>query len=188
MQPSKQQVKGSVLKSRLQFVEDHAGKDGVQRVLAALPDDDRKALAMLLTAQWYPFVLGRRLDDAIVATLGGGRDDFFERLGEASAEKNLATVHRNFLTDGDAHAFLGKAGTIYRMYYGAGRREYERTGERSGVLVTYDAETFSAPDCRTIVGWYRRALQLCGVDGARVRETECRAAGGAVCRYEVTWQ
>ena len=40
MQP-KQQVKGGVLKSRLQFVEDTAGKDAVQRVLAVLGDDDR---------------------------------------------------------------------------------------------------------------------------------------------------
>ena len=28
-------------------------------------------------------------DEAIVAELGGGRADFFEKLGEASAEKNL---------------------------------------------------------------------------------------------------
>ncbi|HYD53001.1 MAG TPA: TIGR02265 family protein [Gemmatimonadaceae bacterium] len=184
---TKQQVKGGVLKSRLQFVEDTAGKDAVQRVLAALPDEDRKSLAMLLTAQWYPFEVGKRLDAAIVAEVGGGRADYFERLGEASAEKNLATVHRNFLTQGDAHGFLAKAPTIYKLYYGAGRREYERTGDRSGRLTTYDAETFSAPDCLTIVGWHRRALQLCGIDNVRVVETECRARGGAVCRYEVSW-
>ena len=151
MQP-KQQVKGGVLKSRLQFVEDTAGKDAVQRVLAVLGDDDRKSLGMLLTAQWYPFELGKRLDAAIVAEVGGGRDEYFERLGEASAEKNLATVHRNFITQRDAHAFLAKAPTIYKLYYGTGRREYEKTGEQSGRLTTHDAENFSSPDCLTIVG------------------------------------
>ena len=89
---------------------------------------------------------------------------------------------------GNAHAFLEKAPMIYRLYYETGRREYERCGPNAGVITTFDAETFSAPDCLTIVGWHRRALELCGVAGARVVEEECRAKGGAVCRYRATWQ
>jgi hypothetical protein len=73
------------------------------------------------------------------------------------------------------------------MYYETGRREYERTGDRSGVLTTRDAETFSAPDCLTVVGWYRKALEMCGLAGVQVVEDECRAKGGGVCRYRVAW-
>ena len=183
-----QQIKGSVLKTRMGFVEEHSGKDGVQRVLDALPPDDRKALAMILTVQWYPFELGKRLDDAIVKVIGGGRSDFFEKLGEASADRNLATIHKGFLTPGDPHGFLEKAPTIYRLYYETGRREYARTGDREGVLTTFDAETFSVPDCMTVTAWHRRALELCGVKGARVVEEEWRGTGGKVCRYRITWQ
>lgn len=68
-----QQIKGSVVKSRLAFVEEHSGKDGVAKVLAALSDEDRKALASVLTVKWYPLELGTRLDDAIVRVLGGGK-------------------------------------------------------------------------------------------------------------------
>ena len=57
----------------------------------------------------------------------------------------------------------------------------------SGVLTTYDAPDVNANDCRTVVGWYRRALELCGASEVKVRETECRALGGTVCRYEVSW-
>jgi predicted hydrocarbon binding protein len=55
------------------------------------------------------------------------------------------------------------------------------------VFTTYDAETFSAPDCLTVVGWYRKALEMCGVKGVKIVEEECRAKGGAVCRYRVSW-
>jgi uncharacterized protein (TIGR02265 family) len=182
-----QQVKGSVLKARLVFAEEHGGPQGVARVLAALPADAREALRTVLTMKWYPFDLGRQLDDAIVRELGGGRREFFEKLGEASAEKNLTTLHRAFLVEGDPHAFLAKASQIYALYYETGRRDYSRTGEREGVLTTSGAETFSAPDCLTVVGWYRRALELCGATGVRVVEEECRAQGGAVCRYRVSW-
>ena len=55
------------------------------------------------------------------------------------------------------------------------------------MLTTHDAETFAAPDCATVVGWYRRALEMCGVANPRVAEEECRAKGGRVCRYRVSW-
>jgi uncharacterized protein (TIGR02265 family) len=182
-----QQIKGSVVKSRLSFVEDHAGKDGVQQVLAALPETDRKTLASVITVKWYPLDLGTRLDDAIVRVLGGGKPEFFERLGAASAEKNLTTVHKAFVTAGDPQAFLARTPAIYSMYYEKGRREYEKTGDKSGVLTTHDAEVFSAPDCLTIVGWHRRALEMCGASSVRIVESECRSRGAPVCRYELSW-
>ena len=182
-----QQIKGAVLKSRLAFVERHSGKPAVERVLATLPPDTQRTLRMLFTSNWYPFEIGRALDDAIVQVLGGGRTDFFEKLGEASAETNLSNIHSSYLTKGDAHAFLSKSPSIYSLYYETGRREYQQTGPSEGMLTTYDAETFSAPDCLTVIGWYRKALEMCGVPGARVVEEECRARGGPVCRYRVKW-
>lgn len=182
-----QQVKGAVLKSRLAFVERHSGKPAVERVLAMLPPDTQRMLRMLFTSNWYPFGVGKALDDAIVQVLGGGRPEFFERLGEASAESNLATIHASYLTKGDAHGFLAKSSSIYSLYYESGRREYRQTGPKEGLLTTHDAETFSAPDCLTVVGWYRKALEMCGVSGVRITEEECRATGGAVCRYRVQW-
>jgi uncharacterized protein (TIGR02265 family) len=180
-------IKGSVIKARLAYVRQLDPGGAVDRVLARLPATDRSELASILDTQWYPFDLGRRLDEAIAAELGGGRHDFFERLGAASAERNLAGVHRGFLVPGDPHGFLERAPLIYSFYYDRGRREYQRIGATEAVLTTYDAETFSTADCATVVGWYRRALELVGVKNPRVVEEECRALGGAVCRYRLTW-
>jgi uncharacterized protein (TIGR02265 family) len=182
-------IKGSVLRTRLALVEDLAAADGTKRVLARLTAGERDVLSSLLASAWYPFELGQRLDEAIVQELGGGRADFFEKLGEASADKNLGAggVHRSFLVPGDPQAFLAKTPLIYSYYYNEGRRDYEKTGEKEGVLTTRAAETFSAPDCLTIVGWYRRALEMCGAGAPRVVEEECRAKGGAVCRYRLRW-
>lgn len=182
-------IKGSILRTRLALVDEIAPADGRDRVLARLSPGEREALTSLLASAWYPFELGRSLDEAIVAELGGGRREFFEKLGEASAEKNLgpAGVHRGFLVPGDPHAFLAKAPLIYSYYYDQGRRDYEKTGEREAVLTTREAETFSGPDCLTVVGWYRRALEMCGATKPRVVEEECRATGGGVCRYRLSW-
>jgi uncharacterized protein (TIGR02265 family) len=182
-------IKGSVLRSRLAMVKELAPEGGLDRVLARLDPEDQGALGTLLASSWYPFELGRHLDAAIVEELGGGRAAFFEKLGEASAEKNLGEggVHRRFLDEGHPHTFLEKTPLIYSFYYDQGHREYERVGETEAILTTHEAETFSAPDCATVVGWYRRALEMCGVEHPRVVEEECRARGGAVCRYRITW-
>jgi uncharacterized protein (TIGR02265 family) len=182
-----QEVKGSVLKSRFAMVEELGGPDAVERVLAAMAPPDRDALKTVVAVGWYPFDLGTRLDDAIVRTLGGGRAEFFEKLGEASAEKNLGGAHKSFLAPGDPHRFLGRAHAVYAAYYKSGHREYQRTGEKEGVLTTYDAEAYSVPDCLTVVGWHKKALEMCGCTGVRVVEEECRARGGPVCRYRVSW-
>ncbi len=182
-----QQIKGAVLKSRLAFIEEHFGKDALPRVLATLPTDDQRALKLVFTSNWYAFDIGKRLDDAIVAVLGAGKPELFERMGAASAAKNLGSLHSGFIAPGNPQAFLEKTPSIYSMYYESGHREFKSTGERSAVLTTYDAETFSAPDCLTVVGWYRKALEMCGAQGVRVVEEECRARGGKVCRYAVSW-
>ena len=101
-------------------------------------EEDQKVLGRLVAVAWVEFDLGKRLDDAIVKRMGGGSTRFFERLGEASAEVNLGTLHSAFLTEGDPQAFLAKAPQIYRLYYDVGWREYEQTGDRSGVLTTHE--------------------------------------------------
>jgi hypothetical protein len=182
-----QQIKGAILKSRLAFVEQHAGKEGVERVLQSLPSADQRTLRMVFTSNWYPFTLGTALDEAIVREIGAGDPGFFERLGEASAESNLSGIHSGYLTSGDAHGFLAKAPSIYSLYYEKGRREYQPTGPNEGVLTTFDAASFSVPDCQTVIGWHRRALEMCGIKGVQIVEEECRAKGGTVCRYRLRW-
>jgi uncharacterized protein (TIGR02265 family) len=182
-----QEVKGSVLKSRFAMIEDLGGAAAVERVLAAMTPEDRAALKTVVAIGWYPFDLGTRLDDAIVKTLGGGRPEFFEKLGAASAEKNLTGAHKSFLAPGDPHRFLSRAHAVYAAYYKSGHREYERTSDKEALLTTYEAATFSVPDCLTVVGWYKKALEMCGCAGVKVVEEECRARGGKVCRYRASW-
>jgi hypothetical protein len=183
-----QQVKGAVLKTRMAFVRDVAGEQGVQSVLGSLSPEDQQALKAILTVKWYPFDLGKRLDAAIVHVVGKGDRRFFERLGEASAAKNLSSVHESFLAPGKPHTFLGRAGVIYGLYYETGHRTYERVGDREALLTTHDAETFSSADCATVVGWYRKAMEMCGARGVVVDEEQCRARGHDVCRYRVRWE
>ena len=132
------EIKGLIIQARKEFVEEHFGTDAWQKILEALPPEDRKALGdLILTARWYPFELGERLDRAIVNVLGEGKEKIFEDIGAKSAQRSLTKVHKSFLTPGDPQAFLKKVDVIYKFYYDTGRREYAQTGPNSGVMTTY---------------------------------------------------
>jgi len=89
-------VKGSVLKSRLAFVEERAGAAGLERVLARLEPEDRDVLGgVLLAAGWYPFETGARLDAAIADELGGG-ERVYRALGARSAQDKLSASHKAY--------------------------------------------------------------------------------------------
>lgn len=179
-------VKGGALLSRLAFVRDHKGEEGVRNVLARLGETDRATCARLLTGSWYPFELNERIDAAVAAEMGMG-DDVFLLMGEKSAMQNLGGPHKAMLTTGDPHGFLRRTPLIYQMYYDTGSRSYEQSGERQAILRTYDAPTFSKRDCLTVVGWHRKAIEMCGGQQVRVTETRCRATGAEHCEYLCEW-
>ncbi len=175
------------MQSRLEFVRERGGAPAVERVLARLSDEDRKACAHLLTGAWYPFELNARLDDAIAAEMDIG-ERVFLLMGEKSAFHNLSGAHRVFAADRDPHGLLRRTAQIYQAYYDSGRREYEKTGEKKAVLRTYDSTTFSKHDCLTVVGWHRKAIEMCGGKNVRVTETKCRTSGAPYCEYVCEWE
>jgi uncharacterized protein (TIGR02265 family) len=183
------QIKGLILHARIEFVKEHFGEEAWNHVLESMSEEDRRLLGdMIVTAKWYPFEMGERLDRAIVEELGGGDESIFEDIGVKSAKRSLLKVHKSFLTPGDPQAFMRKADMIYKFYYDTGYREYSETGPTSGVLSTYEAETFSAADCLTVLGWYKEALRMCGAKKVQAVEEECRAKGGTCCRYRFNWE
>jgi len=179
-------VKGGALLSRIAFVREQRGEEGVQNVLARLPEQDRIACAQILTGGWYPLDLNDRLDQAVAAEMGTG-ESVFVRMGEKSAAQNLTGAHKALLSPGDPHGLLRRTPQIYQMYYDTGRRSYEHVGEKKAILRTYDAPAPSRQDCLTVVGWHRKAIEMCGGTDVRVTEPRCRAKGAEHCEYLCEW-
>ena len=182
------EIKGSILESRLQFVKDRFGEQAVEDVISALPPSDQATLRKPLNgAGWYHFQTGQKLDDAIVQVIGKGDASLFEEIGAASAQLSLSGTQKFYLDLGNPQGFMLRAPLIYHVYYDKGWRDYKPTGPTTGMMTTYDADTYSAADCMTVMGWYKQALRMCGAKDVDIVEETCRARGGDYCRYLVRW-
>lgn len=181
-------VKGAAVLARRTFVKEEYGEGAWTRILDTLPEEDREALqGTILASTWHPFEMNDRLDSAIVSVLGAGAREIFEKIGRTSARQNLSGPHRAFAARRDPAWFLSATDRIYDFYYDTGHRTYEITGPTSGVITTYDAETFSETDCLTVIGWYKEALAMCGANEVEMSEEACRASGSPSCRYRISW-
>ncbi len=185
-------VKGTLLLARLRFLHGQ-GAEPADRVLRRMAQADQEALrGRILPSAWYPGALLQRLELTAAALLArGDRGRLFVEMGRFTAGTNLGPtgVHRAFLRDGDPHFLLRNVPTIYHAQHaGAGRREYERTGDRGALIRTFDAPEVDAEDCLTAVGWLERAVELSGGRAPSVVEARCAARGDPCCEYRCAWQ
>lgn len=182
-------VKGAILGARLTFVRERGGEKALQQVLSRLPAPDRKVLAgWVLPLDWFPLELAVRLDDAIASVLSPhDRSHIFLEMGRQSAQVNLTGAQAPFVKAGHPHFFLANVPRMYATYHSQGHRTYERTGDASAVIRTFDAERVSRDDCLTVVGWLERALRLSGASEPRVAEVQCRSGGAPHCEYRCEW-
>jgi uncharacterized protein (TIGR02265 family) len=182
-------IKGYVLNSRLAFVSEKFGPGALADVLSSLPEADRSVLGeVILVSSWYASELCQRLDEAIIRIIGGRSEAAFKELGRKSADDNLIKFQAGFLRGKTPKMFLEQTPAIYKLYYDVGSREYQSTSPTSGQLITRDGESVSYGDCLTIMGWHERALELTGAKNPLVTHPVCKARGGNVCRYEVSWE
>jgi uncharacterized protein (TIGR02265 family) len=88
--------------------------------------------------------------------------------------------------EGDPHHLLERVPRMYVSQHTTGRREYERKGERSAVVRSFD-DDLVGDDCLIIVGWLQRAIELSGGVDVKVGETQCRMKGAPHCEYHCEW-
>ena len=182
-------VKGSTLRSRLEFLRERFGEDSVESVLEGLGVDDRTTIGKVMPGSWVAFDVVDRFDRQIIDRFGAGHDELAREFGAFSARKNLTSLYKMFVeqAQGDPHALFDNLSNLHRNFYDTGGMRALRAGERTTNLeVDYEGAA-TRPNCLTAVGFYATALELIGVAGAKVEERECQAEGAKLCRFEIHW-
>jgi hypothetical protein len=172
-------VKGSSLRSKLQFVREKFGDEAEAELRTLF---DRKQFP-ILDSSWYPFELYEAVNRTIVERHLGGDVTRLREVGEFSAEKVLTSVYRFFTTGQDFVGFLKRAESLHQTCYNEGgmRVDVGEDGRSCHILLT--APRFSETDLHIAAGFYSGAGRLLGA-----RDITCRChhdREGA--HFHLTW-
>ncbi len=203
-------VKGSIVQSRLDFVRERLGPTGPEKLLGALPAEDRERIERDASAgawylgyavnkdgerirriesdvpvgDWYPFGLLVRIDRAIAELCGG--EQALEDVGARSADFHIGTLYRKLARMSAPQDFFRNTSLVHQLYHDSGSMQYEAAGDRGCRLRVFGPDV-DPIYCRSAIGYFRRAATLCGGEGARVEEVRCRNRGDDSCEYRVSW-
>ncbi len=177
---SELQVKGSTIRSKLDFARDRLGPEaeaGLQRALQSMDD------SLLLDSSWYPFATYDALLRKIADSHFGGDLEKLRNVGAYSAEKALERTYEAYTRKGDFAYFLQRISALHDRFYSAGRLVVTAHGEGFCELELVDSPVVSEADVQVAVGFYLGAAQRMGLTRARCGFT---IEDGRVC-YRLEW-
>lgn len=181
-------VQGSIIKSRLTYIHINHGAGAIKRLAQTLPPSVSAIVTSpIYIGEWYPLSALAILDRAIVNELSGGNEKIFEDLGVFSADLNLSGSYKPLIKD-DIHEFLQLTTVLHKNYQDFGEAQYVRMGDL-GALLQFRYPV-PPPDgyCRSGMGYFRRAVELCGGQQVTVRKTGCLRQNDPFCEFRVEWK
>lgn len=182
------QIKGSMLTSRLAFVEEQGEPGDKERVLAQMPARLAAELeANVLPSDWYPFELFVELSRAIDQVLGKGDLALAREMGGFAAEQLLRTIYKSFSKEGHPGFLFQRASAVWSQFYDTGRLTVVEEGPKQIRLLVTDFANPAREHCLSVEGWIEKNVEFSGATGVRVEEVKCRARGDSACEYVTRW-
>jgi hypothetical protein len=184
---SSMHIKGGLLRARFLFVVLNHGPDMWGRIMAKLPEEDRRVAGDIAVDNWYPLSTLQQIDRAIAEEIGGGDEQVFDQLGEFSATSSLSGPYSSLINP-DIHSFLTQSALIHRAYQDFGTAAYEPLSDTSGLLTIRYETAPPLSFCISGTAYFRHAIELCGAQTASTTHTRCCGRGDSVCEFYVTWK
>jgi hypothetical protein len=181
------QAKGSTLRSTLRYVETELGADGVARVLARLPEQERARVEAVSPTDEVPIELLRSLWAAVDAEIGRRDPSWPERSGAFSIQGMGQQLYGGILRKKDPLEFLSQPVSLFRLYYQPGDMQVVEAEPGRAVLrlVGFPGDPVF---CRRQTGGLLRAVELAGGVSPSVHHVRCSVEGDAFCEWELRWE
>lgn len=180
-------VKGQGIVSVRSFVEERFGVQGWEELLEHISPNDRDELASVLPIGWYPLALHTRLIHALDIVHGYDDLSLIVQLGRFKAERDLSTIHRLFMRFATPSLMFGKTADYWRRFHDTGEWQVVRPDANSVQATLSNWACVDTAQCRELVGYLGRVLELARTKNPMMEHPKCRARGDAVCVFQARW-
>lgn len=184
-----QKMKGTILKSRVDFMKDRFGPGALDRILPKLRGPTKEVMSRpdrIRATGWYDFSVNRELDEAICQVLAGGDTSVYQEMGAFSnkfqGDRSTVDIYTN------PWKFLEMHCLLFPRFWKPGRMELIRVGEGEAYVRFHEVRSTWA-NCQTNMGFIKRGLNMCGAEEVKVEETQCNENRKYdYCEFHITFR
>jgi hypothetical protein len=141
----------------------------------------------ILTSSWYPEEDHRDLLRALIRLAPPSGGDPWEHYGQLSAERDMGSIYKVLLRDGDPDATFVRLGSVWSQAHDTGHLESSLPDPGRGLLELRDYDLVDRDFCRLNTSFFATVLRLAGARDVTLRHTACRSLGADACRWEASW-
>jgi len=182
-------VKGSALRSSMNFLRENFPPETALRILNGLPDEDRKVLGgTILMSDWYRAEILFGLMHAMTGETSEKPEDLFIRLGRQSCEDGLNTIYKIFFKVGTTSFILKHVAQVWNNYYDEGKMLLLDSTPMTAHLRLEGAHLPDAAMCIRVSGWMMRAVELSGGKNVRIDHASCAHRKDPDCEWKARWE
>jgi hypothetical protein len=183
-------VKGTALKSTIEFLKSHMGDEPFQSLLKKLtPEEAVVVTSPILMSGWYEFSFLRKLMKLAKGQvkLDSGRSLAWE-LGRFSAEAALSGIYKLFFKVTDVGFIVKKASYLFPTLYDSGVMEVVDLQPNGAVMRVKEFNEPSPEFCDRLQGWMERTVELTGRKRVTIEHPKCTSRGDAYCEFHGRWE
>lgn len=161
-------LKGLGLKNTLGALEKLHGREGVERVLEAMPARLRETIGQVIPLEWYLVELTAALHVAIRDTLGAGSWSESQRIAREAAMVEVTGVYRVILRAVQYDTVWDRMERMWPQYYDAGEARWVDRGRGHATAEFRGVAGFNEGMWSSVAGRIEVLLEMTGARGAAV--------------------
>lgn len=182
------QIKGTVLLDTIAAIKARAGESEFTKIVQGLSGEARTLFeGSIYSSTWYPldaFVDFLEVD--IQQTANGDREVLTER-SEKVIEKQLSGIYKIFVKVGSPGFVIKRISAVHATYF-EGVEIIPEMENHKAVIKYVGFQKHHAIMEYAIIGFYRKALELCGAKEVALHFSVPIAEGDAYSELKIRWK
>ncbi len=182
------QIKGTVLLDTIAAIKARAGANELAKIVSGLNEEARSLFeGPIYSSTWYPLdAFVNFLEVDIRETANGVREVLSER-SEKVIEKQLSGIYKIFVKVGTPEFVIKRIAAVHATYF-EGVRIIPEMSDHKAVIQYVGFQKQHEIMEYGIIGFYRKALELCGAKNVALHFSVPIAKGDTYSELKISWE
>ncbi len=181
-------VKGVAILGMIKFIKKNF-KDALPRVIKALPPESSKYMQEhILITEWYQYKLYTDLLRSLDKVIGKGDLSFCIEQGRLSAQHDLTTVYKIFMSFSNIENMVKRAMSIWNSYYDTGTVEAILFTDKEGTIIIKDFPDIDMAHVKNVQGWLEQFLSTGRLKDIKSEILRCQCYGDPLTELHFTFK